>query len=99
MVKNPFIILVELLFGLAQQTWDTITFSLSKLWELIISLSYYASQNLLLAIGSVIFGSIVAYFVFKRVFKEIPFKLIWYAIVAIAVLIAVVIIAGSMLYQ
>lgn len=96
MVKNPFVILIELFVGLSQQTWDTITFSLSKLWEFLQALSYYASQNLGLAILSALFASVVTYFVLKHVYTQIPMKLIYYAIIAIFTIVIVLIILGSM---
>ncbi|MEK6909785.1 MAG: hypothetical protein AABW61_01775, partial [Candidatus Aenigmatarchaeota archaeon] len=59
MVNNPFLILFELIVGVAQQEWDTVTFTLSKLWEFLVSLSYYSSQNLPIAILSAVFASVV----------------------------------------
>lgn len=97
MVKNPFVILFELIVGVAQQEWDTITFTLSKLWEFLVSLSYYSSQNPALAILSAVFASLVTYFVLKFLLKRTPLKSIL-IVGGIIILIAVVLVLlGSFL--
>lgn len=95
MVMNPFVILFELIIGVAQQEWDTITFTLSKLWEFLVSLSYYSSQNLPIAILSAVFASIVTYFVLKYLFKRTPIKLILTVALGIIVIAVILILLGS----
>jgi len=95
MVKNPFLILFELVVGVAKQEWDTITFTLSKLWEFLVSLSYYSSQNPALAILSAVFASVVTYFVLKFLLKRTPLKLILIVGFFIVLIAVVLILLGS----
>ncbi|MBI2005373.1 MAG: hypothetical protein HYS80_01265 [Candidatus Aenigmarchaeota archaeon] len=95
MVKNPFVILLELMAGIAQRTWEEITFVLSKLWEFLVSLSYYSTQNLPLAILSAVFALAVTYFVLKYVFRRIPIKLIFTIIFAIVVIFVSILVLGA----
>ena len=94
MVKNPLIILIELIVGITQRTWEEITFVLSKLWEFLVSLSYYSTQNLPLAIFSAVLASVVTYFTLKYVFRKIPFKLILTVIGAILVIFVSLMLIG-----
>ncbi|MBU5537296.1 MAG: hypothetical protein QXO57_00590 [Candidatus Aenigmatarchaeota archaeon] len=94
MVKNPFLILLELVLGIAQRTWEEIIFVLSKLWEFLQALSYYSTQNLPLAIFSAVLASAVTYFTLKYVFKKIPFKLILIVIGALIVTFIALIVIG-----
>lgn len=94
MVKNPLVILLELVLGIAERTWEEIMFVLSKLWEFLVSLSYYSTQNLPLAILSAVLASVVTYFVLKYVFKRIPIKLISTIIIAIVVIFVVLMLIG-----
>lgn len=94
MAKNPLVILLELVVGFVQRTWEEITFVLSKLWEFLVSLSYYSTQNLPLAILSAVLASVVTYFTLKYVFKRIPFKLILIVVGAIIVIFVVLMLIG-----
>lgn len=95
MVTNPFVILFELIVGVAQQEWDTIVFVLSKLWEFLVSLSYYSSQSPMLAVLSAVFASAVTYFVLKYLFKRTPIKLILMVVFGIVIIGVILILLGS----
>lgn len=94
MVKNPLLILLELVIGLAERTWDEIIFVLSKLWEFLQALSYYSANNLPLAILSAVVASVVTYFTFKYLFRRIPFKFIFTIIIAIIMIFVALIVIG-----
>ncbi|MBI1979038.1 MAG: hypothetical protein HYS62_03200 [Candidatus Aenigmarchaeota archaeon] len=94
MVKNPLVILLELILGIAERMWEEITFVLSKLWEFLQALSYYSTQNLPLAIFSAVLASVVTYFTLKYVFRRIPFKLILIVIGAIVVIFVALMLIG-----
>ena len=95
MVNNPFLILFELIVGVAQQEWDTVTFTLSKLWEFLVSLSYYSSENPVMAVLSAVFAAAVTYFVLKYLFKRTPIKFILTLAFGIVILAVILILLGS----
>ncbi len=94
MVKNPLVILVEMVVGIGQRTWEEITFVLSKFWDFLVSLSYYSTQSLPLAIFSAVSGLAVTYFVLKYLFKRIPVKFIFTIISGIIIIFVALLLIG-----
>lgn len=67
-MKSPLMILIELIVGLISRIFESINFTLMKMVELFISLSFIANLNTFGLIMAVLFGSIIFYFVLKYLF-------------------------------